>query len=177
MSQKKKTMNSDGQSKKINEQQIYNNSVLTRKIFIPIRNINNNMISLLKKEVLSQIEGRCIVEGYVKPSSVNIISYSSGLINADYITFNVLFECMICMPSEGMHIKCIVKNVTKAGVKAETNESPNPLVIFIARDHHYNIPSFSKIQENDEIMIKIIGQRFELNDKYISIIAELIDTT
>jgi DNA-directed RNA polymerase subunit E'/Rpb7 len=171
MSQKK-----TGLLKKVNEQQIYNNTVLNRKVLIPIRYIGNNMVSLLKKEVLLQIDGKCIVEGYVKPSSVNIISYSSGILNADYVTFNVLFECMICMPSEGMHIKCIVKNVTKAGIRAETNESPSPLVIFIARDHHYNIPSFSKIQENDEIMVKIIGQRFELNDKYISIIAELIDT-
>ena len=34
---------------------------------------------------------------------------------------------------------------------------------------------FSSIKETDEIVVKIIGQRFELNDPAISVIAELID--
>jgi hypothetical protein len=34
---------------------------------------------------------------------------------------------------------------------------------------------FSQVQLNDEIKVRVIGQRYELNDKYISIIAELID--
>mgnify|MGYP007000347125 len=51
-----------------------------------------------------------------------------------------------------------------------------PLIIFIARDHHYKNPElFSSIKESDEIIVKIIGQRFELNDPAISVIAELID--
>ena len=37
------------------------------------------------------------------------------------------------------------------------------------------MPYFSQVNEGDKIEIKVIGQRFELNDKYISIIAELID--
>ena len=34
---------------------------------------------------------------------------------------------------------------------------------------------FSNVKENDDIKVRVIGQRFELNDKYISILAELID--
>ena len=33
--------------------------------------------------------------------------------------------------------------------------------------------NFSNIQENTRFVVKVIGQRFELNDKYISIIGEL----
>ena len=33
---------------------------------------------------------------------------------------------------------------------------------------------FSEIQEGDKFTARVIGQRFELNDKYISIIAELV---
>jgi len=35
--------------------------------------------------------------------------------------------------------------------------------------------NFSKIKEHDSIVIRVIGIRYELNDKYISIIAEFID--
>jgi len=47
-------------------------------------------------------------------------------------------------------------------------------VIFIARDHHYYVDKFADIKEDEIIQVKIIGTRFELNDKYVSVIAELI---
>jgi hypothetical protein len=35
---------------------------------------------------------------------------------------------------------CSVKNVVKAGVRAElANVVPSPVVVFIARDHHFNM--------------------------------------
>jgi len=55
------------------------------------------------------------------------------------------------------------------------NSKYSPLIIFIARDHHHQSKYFSTRKEGDIINIKIIGQRFELNDKYISVIATLIE--
>jgi hypothetical protein len=48
------------------------------------------------------------------------------------------------------------------------------VVVFIAKDHHYNIAHFNDVKEGDKINVRIIGQRFELNDKYVSIIGELV---
>ena len=36
--------------------------------------------------------------------------------------------------------------------------------------------SFAKLNEGDEINVRVIGIRYELNDEYISIIAELVKT-
>ena len=154
---------------------IYTECLITRKVPINIIYVGNNLKQTIEKEIASKVEGRCIVEGYVKPGSIKIISYSSGLIKADHIIFEVVLECLICSPVEGMHIHCTAKNITKAGIRAETLETPSPVVIFIARDHHYMSSYFADVKENDEIKIKVIGQRFELNDKYISIIGELIN--
>ena len=73
-----------------------------------------------------------------------------------------------------MELNCIVKSITKIGIRAELNDDYNPFLIFIARDHHYNNEYFNTIKVKDIINIKIIGQRYELNDKYISIIGEFI---
>ena len=154
---------------------IYSTTLITRRIPVSIVNVGSNIKQTLEKVISLQIEGKCIVDGYVKSNSTKIISYSSGLVNGADIMFDVTFECLVCSPVEGMHIKCVAKNITKAGIRAETNETPSPVVIFIARDHHYNLPYFSTIKENDEIKVRVIGQRFELNDKYISIIAELLE--
>ena len=44
----------------------------------------------------------------------------------------------------------------------------------VGRDHHYNNTEFNNIKEDDIIQVKIVGMRFELNDTYVSVIAELI---
>ena len=80
---------------------------------------------------------------------------------------------MLCLPVEDMKIKCIVKNITKAGIRAEIDEDPTPIVVFISRDHHYKSGQFSKIDVGNVITVNIIGQRYELNDSYVSVIAEL----
>ena len=105
-----------------------------------------------------------------------IITHSSGMIERGiHVIFEVVFECLVCFPVEGALISCVAKNITKAGIRAESaDESPSPIVVFIARDHNYANSYFSSVQEGDKIMVRVIGQRFELNDEYISIIAELV---
>jgi len=153
---------------------IFINSIITKRVIVPIVYINANIKTTLERMISSEIEGKCIIEGYVKNDSVRVLTYSSGLINSSNIIFETVIECLICNPVEGMTITCNVKNITKAGIRAETNDDISPVVIFVGRDHHYLNAQFSKIQEGDEIQVKVIGQRFELNDKYISIIAELL---
>ena len=154
---------------------IYSQMLITRSIPVNIINVGNNIKQTLEKIIALQVEGKCVVDGYIKPNSTKILTYSSGLVNGPDIIFEVTFECLVCSPVEGMHIKCVAKNITKAGIRAETNETPSPVIIFIARDHNYMMPYFSTIKENDNIKVSVIGQRFELNDKYISIIAKLIE--
>ena len=155
-------------------QSLFTPALITKKIHVNIQNIGNNIKQTLEKMIASDIEGKCIVEGFVKNGSTKIMTYSSGLIKGSTVTFEVAYECSICSPVEGMSITCVAKNITKAGIRAETADSPSPVVIFVARDHHNTTPYFSDVKENDEITVKVIGQRYELNDKYISIIAELM---
>jgi hypothetical protein len=153
---------------------LFTNALITKKIHVNIQNIGNNIKNTLEKMIATEIEGKCIVEGFVKNDSTKIMTYSCGIIRGSIVTFEVAYECSICSPVEGMNITCIAKNITKAGIRAETKESPSPVIIFVARDHHNTTPYFSEVKENDEISVKVIGQRYELNDKYISIIAELL---
>jgi hypothetical protein len=155
--------------------ELYNQILINRTIPMSITNVGNNIKENLTKMVAQQIEGKCIVEGYIKPDTVEIITFSSGLVMGSQIIFEVVFQCYVCSPVEGMHINCIAKHINKAGIRAEVKDTPSPVVIFIARDHNYASPLFAQVKENDAIKIRVIGQRFELNDTYISIIAELVE--
>jgi len=157
---------------------IYSDALLTRVIEIPMNAVGSGIKEKLEKKLRSMIEGKCISEGFVKPRSIKVLTYSSGKIyDGNKIHFETTFEVKICLPVEGMLMECVAKNITKAGIRSEvvSDESESPVVIFVARDHHYSSDYFSSIKENDSIKIRVIGQRFELNDKYISIIAELIE--
>lgn len=157
-------------------QTIYSRCLITRKIVLPITSIGKNLQEVIEENIKSSFEGKCVVEGYIKPNSSKIITHSSGIIErGNGISFEVVFECDVCFPVEGMLIQCVAKNITKAGIRAESvTDVPSPVVIFIAKDHHYNVPQFADIQEGDKLNIRVIGQRFELHDKYISIIGELV---
>jgi len=157
-------------------QSIYSRCLLTRKIVLPITFIGKNIDEVMEEYIQNNFEGRCIVEGYVKPNSSKIIRYSSGKIERGFnVVFEVVFECDICFPVEGMNIQCVVKNVVKAGIRAESaTDVPSPVIVFVAKDHHFTSQQFSEIQVGDIITVKVIGQRFELNDKSVSIIGELV---
>jgi DNA-directed RNA polymerase subunit E'/Rpb7 len=155
---------------------VYSRCLITRNIVLPITAIGKNIKDTIEQNISFHFEGKCIVEGYVKVGSSKIITYSSGMIfRGTNVSFEVVFECDICFPVEGMLISCIAKNITKAGIRAESaDEIPSPVVIFVAKDHNYNNDAFSEIKEEDKFNVRVIGQRFELNDKYVSIIGELV---
>jgi DNA-directed RNA polymerase subunit E'/Rpb7 len=174
--QKPETSRKVFKKKEIKHSSIYTRSVITRSVVLPIVTIGKNIKETLEKAIVIHFEGKCIVEGYVKSGSCKIITHSSGLIQGVQVKFEVVFECYICSPVEGMLIPCVARNITKAGIRAESDEeSPSPIVVFIMRDHNYMNKYFTSIKENDKFIVRVIGQRFELNDKYVSIIGEVVE--
>jgi DNA-directed RNA polymerase subunit E'/Rpb7 len=155
---------------------VYSRSLLTQKIVLKYDEVNSELFDILEIKIKKLNEGKCIKEGYVKNNSVKLLTYSSGELFDNKILFECVFECLITNPVESTIIYCITKSITKVGVRAEliVDDEHSPYVVFIARDHHYNNEAFSQIKENDIIQVRILGQRYELNDKFISIIAELI---
>jgi len=155
---------------------VYIKSLLTKKVIVNINEIGQNIKQILENKVTTVLEGKCIAEGFIKPNSVKIISYSSGSVNGEKIEYIVVFDCMVCHPVEGMLIECTSKTITKAGIHAQVIDANGvmPLTIFIARDHHNKDNHFNSIKENMQIMVKVIGIRYELNDPYICAIGKLL---
>ena len=151
--------------------------MLTMKVCLSINEVGKNIKQNLERKISTNTEGKCIAEGFIRPASVSVISYSSGLVNNEYIEFQTVYECMICHPVEDMLIECQVKTITKAGIHAEVIDENGiiPVTVFIARDHHFNDQKFAMINENDMIVTRVIGIRFELNDPYISVISKFLN--
>ena len=155
---------------------VYSPCQITKHIVLPMTAIGKNLLQTLENTITKMVGGKCIVEGYVKPGSIRVITFSSGIVKGENILFNVVFNCEVCYPVSGMNLNCIAKNITKAGIRAESaDEQPSPFVLFVARDHFYADNKFSALKENDTFIARVIGQRFEMNDKFISIIGEIVE--
>ena len=71
---------------------IYSKILITRKVPLNIIHVGSNIKQTLEKVIASEIEGKCIVEGYIKPNSTKILTYSSGEISGINVIFEVVFE-------------------------------------------------------------------------------------
>ena len=154
---------------------VYMKSVLDRKVCLSITEIGKNVKSNLEMKLNASIGGRCVTEGYIRPKSLKIMNYSSGTVNNNVVEFHVVFEAMVCLPTENMLIECVCKTITKAGIHAHVidDEKNMPITLFIARDHHHLDERFSQIKEGDKITSEVIGIRYELDDDYISVLGKL----
>ena len=147
-------------------------SLLSRSISIPIVEIGGNIEQLLSEHI-SSLEGKCIEEGYLKLGSTKLIRYSCGVLKGSSAIIQVIFQGKMVLPITGQSFICVVENNTRAGIKGRLDAKENPFVVFLAKDHHAHISNFSDIKENTKLKVNILGQRFEINDPKISIIAVL----
>lgn len=172
----------------LNYNEMFNKSILERRIGIDVgelvRRSDQTIKDILEMKLKTMFEGLCVKEGYIKYDSISILTYSMGVMRNDEFEYNVVFECSVCEPFNGMKIKCDVKNVTKAGLRcvvadlpltATRREAKTPIVVFVSRDYYYDNEAFNRIKENDTINVEIIGTRYELNDNYIVAFADLVN--
>jgi len=158
---------------------LYHATSVHHKLRIPFSEINNfqNLEEELTRRVSAQITGKCIPEGFVKPNSCRLRSHSVGALSAGNIMFHLEVDCMMCAPNEGDVIKCIAKTVTQAGIRAHACMDPSPVVIYISREMQESSPesrTMDSVKPGDGLLVKVIGKRFELNDKHVSIMGEWI---
>lgn len=157
---------------------VYIRSVLQMKIALSITEIGKNLTQNLENVIRLKTEGKCIAEGFIRPNSVRVLTYSSGTIKDDHVEFHTTYECMVCYPVKDMIVSCTVSEVTKAGIHAYVKDvdSDNvPITVFIARDHHSTSKYFNSIKEKATVDARIIGIRFELNDPSITTLAAIVE--
>ena len=154
---------------------VYIDSLLTKKVILSITEIGKNIKENLQRKLSDSMEGKCIEEGFIRPGSIRVETYSCGLVNTENIEFQTVFTCKICHPVEGMLVECTSKTITKAGIHAQVlDRDIVPVTVFVARDHHNMDRYFQSIKENTKILVKVIGIRYELNDPYICVLAKLL---
>lgn len=134
------------------------------------------------EKLQKQYEGVCSRYGFIKPGSIQIVERSLGQLMKPHFNGHIRFELSViaevCNPAEGMIITATVKNKNQLGILAESvlhmeGGKKYPVLDIIIPKKTAGISSeigLENLDVGDNIYVEILGKRYQLNDKKISII-------
>ena len=183
MAQLQQQQQQSGSGSEMSASNCYSECLTSKKVTIPFIEVSSHaakgsITQMIRNYISAQVENKCTVEGFVHPNTCKILSHSSGLLQGPNVVFDVAYSCSVFLPCEGAILVCRVKSVTSAGILAGINGTSvvNPVIVYILREHHSSDSDkyFNSIRSDAVVRVKVIGHRFELNDKHVSVIGELI---
>lgn len=161
--------------------------LLSEKIKLEPKYLSKGFKNDIYKKLAAKIEGVCTKHGYTKKGSIEIFKIAPGVIDITslngYIVFNVHFYAEVCNPTLGSVVKAKVSNMNKFGILAESGyfdedfkDNVNILEIIVAKNS-INIQSeieLESIELGQEVLVEILGKRYELGDKKISVVGRIV---
>ena len=149
------------------------------------KDIEKNILRELKQRK----EGICSDHGYIKKNSIRIIKISSGKVEMStfhgYMNFMVKYSAMVCNPVKGNIVNAIVVNMNNFGILCssfitEDNGVKTPILEIIIPKHSLTIQSDvdlkNSVKINNEVKVQIVGKKYQLYNKKISIIGKIVNT-
>lgn len=152
---------------------LYTKMTITQVISVEFSKNELDMSNYFMCYSNNHIEGKCRKEGFIRPRTTRIISYSAPIVKENYCLYNVDYECDICNPNLDVIYDCKIMKLAKIGIRAVISNHNNPIVFYVSREHNPNV-NFDDYKEGDQIRVKIIGKRFQLNDPYIEVIGVVV---
>jgi DNA-directed RNA polymerase subunit E'/Rpb7 len=154
---------------------IYYDLNIQKNILLKPKYFNKNLELNILEQIKSEIEGKCIREGFVKSNSTEILKRERGKqIIGDFtglILFKTFVKVKIANPKINKIIIAKVLNKNKLGILAKNG----PLEIIIPRELHdkNEKKQLDELEIHSEILLKIIGVKYDINDTKISVVAKL----
>lgn len=160
-------------------------------MFLPVRfktsvhlapmELTGNFEETILKKLQKSLEGICTRHGYIKPTSLEIVRRSAGQFIKQHfnghLRFDVVCRAEVCNPPQNTIVEAVVKKMNELGVHAESTlrmgDSDIPVLDIIIPKRAAGIQSeidLSDVQIGDRINVEVLGKRFQLNDRMISII-------
>lgn len=146
---------------------MYKNKIITYQVKVEPKDLNNKLNSYLLNYVKSRLEERCTEWGYIKEiTKIKNKSYGriySCDLSGD-IVYTVDYEAKVCLPKVDDVIECKVTNIESRANAIISKVLPLSVIVI----------SNQKVDIDDMIKVKVKDVVFKQNDKYITLICDLI---
>lgn len=151
--------------------------LLKDKIKLEPKYLTSKYYIEILKRLKEKLEGKCSKHGYIKTDSIEIHKILPGVIELSSLSgmtiYDIYFNAELCNPVIGNIVKGVVKNTNRFGILVE---SPPVMDIIIAKNS-VNIQSDINLEDikiDQELTIEIMGKKYELGDKRISVIGRVV---
>jgi DNA-directed RNA polymerase subunit E'/Rpb7 len=148
------------------------------------------LTSTFKDELLNRlklkVEGICTKHGFISKNSIEIYKVAPGIVEIASLNGNVVYDVYfygnVCNPLIGSIIKSVkVVNLNRFGILAEArfagDKYASSILEIIIAKNSVNIVSeidLESIKIDDDINIEVVGKKFNIGDRKISIIGKIV---
>ena len=145
-----------------------------------LTNFSTGIDRLILSKLNQKFSGRCVGNGFVLSNFITIknkseIYFPHESLQVSY-KIDVEFSSQVVNPDVGTQLKMKIETTNKIGFLGTLHESPmSPLIFLCPQDLTKNKDIFKAKSEGDIVTAKIIGSKFEQNDKKITVIAEIME--
>ena len=160
---------------------VFIETLLKDKVNIRPRDLDGDYKLGILTSLRDRYEGKCSHHGYVRRHSIKIHKIGMGNVqmaslNGD-VSFVVEYFADLCLPIMGVIIKATVKNMNTFGVLCDVTRDNDVVIEIIVTKKSAKIKSevnLENVKIGDIVNVEVLGRKFELNDKKISIIGRIV---
>lgn len=155
---------------------LFTKSLITATVQLSMYRIDSGIAYTLFSTLKQKVEGKCIKQGFVRPNSVELFSYSPGVVKNEFVVFDTVYYADVCYPMVGQVVHCTIKSITKGGLHMFVRDEESntcPVIVFVSAEYHRDIDFDTQFRPNQKVAAEIIGIKFQLNDRSITAIAKL----
>lgn len=161
--------------------EVFTECILVDKVNLRPSDLYDDPKATVAHLLRDRYEGKCSRHGYIRTGSVKIHKLGLGQVqmvslNGD-VSYTVQFSAGVCLPVVGNVFKATVKNMNKFGVLCDVTRDRDTVMEIIVAKNSPEIQSEVNLDDlriGDAVNVEVLGRKFELNDKKISIIGRLV---
>jgi DNA-directed RNA polymerase subunit E'/Rpb7 len=157
-------------------QDLYDRITFEEKVILKPSELGAGKIDeTLLNRVRDRLEGKCCVDGFVKPGSMSIKSKSMG--HAAHARFTGDFVYILKLGAEVLNPPQDTEvdvEVIKTNVMGVYTLFDNAMRVLLPQDLHRDMPDIQDVKEGDRVRVKIVGVHYEVNDPQILAVGRLV---
>jgi DNA-directed RNA polymerase subunit E'/Rpb7 len=161
-------------------------SVLFEKIRLPATHLHSDYEAKLLGLLQDKVAGKCTKHGLIKIGSISIIKVASGVVELQTfkgtVCFVIKFTADVCNPMVGAILRSRVHQVNSFGILCtcsyvDGDGIQHTIMEIIVPKQSMAIQSeisLNSVKIGQFVNVEVMGKKFQLNDKKISIIGRII---
>ena len=163
---------------------LFTMAFLEQRISIPPTDLAEaapDVDAYLIHKLRGSLEGACCVHGYIKPGSLKLLGRSMGEAEHGRFTGDFLYVCKVSVlcfrPSADQQVIARIITMNKSGAYALLIEGGHTIQaarVFCPRDLHNGSTEFDAMAVGQDIRVRLLRSRFQVNDPFITVVGTII---